>query len=361
MYQTWPQEKTRLFARRILRWFAANRRPLPWRLHSTPYRTWVAEVMLQQTRAQAVVPYYQRFMKRFPTVAALAKASPGEVLAHWAGLGYYRRARALHSAARMIVHDFGGRIPESGEELRRLPGVGRYISGAVLSIAFGRPEPVVDGNVRRVVRRLLGLQEAAPESFYWRHAQSWTPGRRAGAFNQAVMELGALVCTPSRPRCPSCPVADLCEARARGIQDALPRRGRPVPQQTLRLAVLALEARGRFLLARRRVFHFIPGEWGLPAKALGHKEDPRGAARALARKVTGRSVPLKALGAFTHAITSRRIRAYAFRGRLPVRPQACDGCRWVRPEEVERLLVSSLFRKACGITAGRRAQAAESS
>lgn len=361
MYQTWPEERNRLFRRRILRWFAANRRAFPWRRNPTPYRTWVAEVMLQQTQARTVVPYYRRFMQRFPTLTALAAAPPDEVLAHWAGLGYYRRAHSLHSAARMMARDFGGRIPASAEQLRRLPGVGRYIAGAVLSIAFGRPEPVVDGNVRRVVRRLLGMQETAPESFYWRQAEAWIPRRRAGDFNQAVMELGAVLCTPAHPRCPICPAADLCAARARGLQDSLRRRGRPVRQPAVRLSVLVLECRRRLLLARHRDLNFIPGEWGLPAKTLGRKEHPRRAARELVRKLTGRSVPLEALGTFTHAITRRRIETYAFGGRFPVRPPTRDGVRWVRPEELERLLVSSLFRKACGIAGGRRTQAAESS
>ncbi len=346
MYQTWPEEKTRMFRSRILRWFAAHRRPFPWRRKPTPYRTWVAEVMLQQTQARTVVPYYRRFMKRFPTLMALAAASPDEVLALWAGLGYYRRAHGLHSAARAIARDFGGRIPASAEDFRRLPGVGRYICGAVLSIAYGLPEPVVDGNVRRVISRLLCLEEGAPESFYWRQARAWIPQRRPGDFNQAVMELGALVCTPSRPRCARCPVAGLCAARARGMQDVLPRARRPQAQETVHLAVLALECRGCFLLERRRAAGFIPGEWGLPAKTLEPGEDAHQAVRALAREITGRAVVLAPLPAFSHAITRRRIAGIAFRGKLRTWPAIRDGCRWVRRGRLERLLVSSLFRKA---------------
>ncbi len=361
MYQTWPQEKTRLFRRRLLRWFAAHRRPLPWRRNPTPYRTWVAEVMLQQTQARAVVPYYRRFMKRFPTVAALAAASIDEVLACWAGLGYYRRAHGLHRAARIIVRDLGGRFPASAEQLRRLPGVGRYISGAVLSIAFGLPEPVVDGNVRRVIGRLLGMREAAHESFYWRQAEAWTPRRRAGEFNQAVMELGALVCTPSRPRCPSCPVADLCAARARGIRMAAPRNAGAARRETVRLVLLRLEYRGRTMLARRRAPDFIPGQWGLPARLLACGEDPGAAARALMREIARAAVPLVRLPDVAHAITRRRITAHVFGGHFRARPPDRDGCRWVRSPELERMLVSSLFRKACRLPAGRRPVTAESS
>jgi len=201
IYQIWRREKTRKFQERILSWHRRHGRSLPWRRRPTPYRVWVSEAMLQQTQVQTVLPYYRRFLRRFPGIKALAAASEAEVTALWAGLGYYSRARNLHRAAGKIVAEHRGKFPDSKDSLLELPGVGRYIAGAVLSIVYGKAEPVVDGNVRRVIGRLHGLPDKAPDSFYWRQAAAWIPAGKASDFNQAVMELGALVCTPAKPLC----------------------------------------------------------------------------------------------------------------------------------------------------------------
>ncbi|MBX7251062.1 MAG: A/G-specific adenine glycosylase, partial [Candidatus Promineofilum sp.] len=206
----------------LLSWWDANRADLPWRRTQDPYAIWIAEVMLQQTQIAAVVPYYERWLARFPTVAALAAAPLDDVLKQWEGLGYYSRARHLHAAAQRIVADHGGRLPDTLEELLRLPGVGRYTAGAVASIAYGVRAPVLDGNVIRVLSRLFDVAEdvTRPETRarLWALAEALVPAERPGDYNQALMELGQVICVPQRPRCLLCPLRDDCLARQRGTQ-----------------------------------------------------------------------------------------------------------------------------------------------
>ncbi|MBC7172514.1 MAG: A/G-specific adenine glycosylase, partial [Polyangiaceae bacterium] len=204
----------------LLEWFDRAQRDLPWRRTLDPYAIWVSEVMLQQTRVETVIPYYERFLTRFPTPAALAEAEEDAVLAAWSGLGYYRRARMLHAGAREVVATYGGAVPEAREARLALPGVGRYTAGAIGSIAFGKPEPIVDGNVARVLSRVRFIEtppgRADTERRLWDEAERLVYGERPGALNQALMELGATVCTPSSPRCTECPIARACAARSKG-------------------------------------------------------------------------------------------------------------------------------------------------
>lgn len=204
------------FRRSLLHWYKANARKLPWREAHSPYLTWVSEIMLQQTRVNAVLEHYARFVERFPTVISLALAPEDDVLAAWSGLGYYRRARMLHRAAQFLVAELGGKLPHTAAELKRLPGIGEYTSAAIASIAFGETIAVVDGNVERVLLRLTGREEdptAAGRAFVQRTAQLLVSPSHPGDHNQAMMELGATVCTPTSPRCDTCPVYDLCRTR----------------------------------------------------------------------------------------------------------------------------------------------------
>src|SRR5215472_6185883 len=210
--QTIPSKiNARKFQEMLLEWYDAHARNLPWRKSRDPYRVWVSEIMLQQTRVAAVIEHYHEFLRRFPTVEKLAAARPASVLAAWSGLGYYRRARMLQAAAKTIARERGGRFPEAASEWRDLPGIGRYTAAAISSIAFGRPVAVVDGNVERVVERLEG--KALPSKEIWAAAESLLDRERPGDFNQAMMELGATVCTPRAPACLTCPVVRWCEAR----------------------------------------------------------------------------------------------------------------------------------------------------
>ncbi len=233
----------------LLGWYDRAGRDLPWRHTRDPYAVWVSEVMLQQTRVDTVIPYYERFLERFPTTRALAEADEDTVLSHWSGLGYYRRARLLHAGVREVVAQYGGQVPADAEARRALPGVGRYTAGAIGSIAFDKEEPVVDGNVTRVLARLMRIQTPVGTSTttrrLWEEAARLVPGERPGDLNQALMELGATVCTLRQPRCESCPVAESCEALAHGEVERLPvPRPRKAPKEIKLNAVVATRGRG---------------------------------------------------------------------------------------------------------------------
>lgn len=265
-----------LFRAALLRWYARHCRPLPWRSTRDPYRIWISEVMLQQTRVGAVRDHYAEFLRRFPDVKTLASAKLQHVLAAWSGLGYYRRARALHHAARLLMRDHAGELPSRATSLRSLPGIGRYTAAAIASIAFGEPSAVVDGNVERVLRRVLGWpRESLPR--IWDAAGLLLSRRSPGNFNQAMMELGAVVCLPLRPRCDACPVRRLCVTRgaleglphphfARGWRDRVGIARPPKPPRKSAETTYGLASRGdRVYLVRRRAGEtLMPGMWELP-------------------------------------------------------------------------------------------------
>ena len=255
--------------RELVGWYEAGHRELPWRADRDPYRILVSEMMLVQTTVAAVLPYFARFLGQFPTVEVLAAADEADVLKAWEGLGYYRRARLLHGAARAIVRDHGGVFPSDPEAIRALPGVGRYIAGALLSFAFDRPAPIVEANTQRVLARWLawGVDLAKPASRdrLWRAAERLVPAEGAGRFNQAFMELGALVCTPRTPSCLVCPVALECRARAQGLQDTLPiKAAKAPPLDVVEACALVARDDGRFLIVRRGPGGLWEGFWEFP-------------------------------------------------------------------------------------------------
>jgi A/G-specific adenine glycosylase len=348
-----PQTRA-VFAERLLAWFARHARDLPWRRERTPYRVWVAEVMLQQTRSETVVPYYERFLTRFPTVQALAEAPLEAVLKVWEGLGYYARARHLHAAARQVVAAHGGQFPDTFGDLLALPGVGRYIGGAVASIAFGRDVVAVDGNTRRVLCRALDIREDVTRSAAQRElealAMSLLPPGRAGAFNEALMELGATVCTPRAPGCDRCPLRGVCLAYAQGDPEALPvRRPRqPIPHYDVAAAITA-RADGRVLVAQRNASDMLGGLWEFPG---GQREGGETLPECLAREMReelGVEVEVgELLVVVRHAYTHFRITLHAFRCRLVAGEPRCLDCaafRWVRPTELDALPMSVADRK----------------
>ena len=343
----WNKPKTKRFQDLLLAWYRRHRRRLPWRRNRTPYRVWVAEIMLQQTRVQAAIPFYDRFLARFPTLESLAAASEADVLELWAGLGYYQRARNLRKAAKQIVEEQGGKFPGSPEDIRRLPGVGRYTAGAIYSIAFDRPEPVVDGNVRRVICRTHGIAEA-PEEFFWEQAEAWLAQKDPSDFNQAVMELGALICVPSRPLCGECPVETLCYTGRAGWVP--PARGKLASaREAVEMVLLVLACEERVVLMRKPEAGFIPGEWGLPGRIVRDAESPRFCAGRLMRGILGEALPFRECRPVRHAITRRDILAHVYCAEVDAPPPDFaprSSCRWHSRGDLARILTSSLYRKA---------------
>jgi A/G-specific adenine glycosylase len=354
----------------LLEWYRAHRRDLPWRRCADPWAIWVSEVMLQQTRVDCAIPYFERFLDRFPTPAALAAAPLEEALALWSGLGYYRRLRLLHRAAGQVAGS-GGEVPSDVASLRQLPGVGDYTAAAIASIAFGQPVAVLDGNVERVLCRWLGVSEdprrAPVRGLLRRAAGDLLVAGAAGDSNQALMELGALVCTVRLPRCGECPLAPACRARASGDPDALPLRRRRPAQRQVALVAAWVERGGRLLLFRRPDDDpLLAGTWELPwapvegggelaAMAAADRGDRPVAPTALAQRLQARYGVTFALGEelgrLRHSITVRRLEVVLRRARLRAADGLAEGleARWVTPGELARLPVSSLVGKAVGV------------
>jgi len=329
----------------LLAWFRRHRRPLPWRRQRTPYRIWVAEVLLQQTRIAQAVPYFERFVRRFPTVSSLARASEDQVLKAWEGAGYYARARHLHAAARQLVRERGGALPHRSEELRQLPGVGPYIAAAVASLAFHEPVVALDANGLRVLARWTLEREDPRRVVVRRRLQRWAMGRqlprRSGEFNEALMELGETLCLPARPLCSECPVAAHCRARQE-LPDpgALPTRGARRPRPFVEAAVVAVTRGGRWLVLRRPSTGLLGGLWEFPGGKLGPRERPITAARRELREETGLTAgPLERLGSFRHEYSHFRVALHLFRARSARGSIRVRGRRhrWVGLSELRRL------------------------
>jgi A/G-specific adenine glycosylase len=335
------------FATRLLKWYQEHGRALPWRGTAEPYSIWVSEIMLQQTRVEAAIPYFQRWMERFPTVEALARASEREVLSLWEGLGYYARARNLRRAAQIVMEGYGGRLPATAKELHRLPGVGRYTAGAIASIAFGRDEPALDGNIQRVLARVFDVTEAADTARgaarLWELAAEHLPRGRAGDYNQALMDLGATICLPREPRCSMCPVNVLCKARKLGLQTERPRKARKkkAPHRVLVAAVII--KRGRVLLAQRPSRGLLGGMWEFPGAQV------RGApARQLADAIR-KGYDLKVeggelLGILRHAYSHFSVTVHAYRCQLLLIPNA-KNLRWVRRRDLSQFPMGRVDRQ----------------
>lgn len=345
---------THPLAKKILRWYARHQRDLPWRKTKNPYAIWISEIMLQQTQVQTVVPYYHRFLARYPSVKSLAAANPDEILKLWENLGYYARARHLHASAMEIVDRLQGAIPKTEKELLRLPGIGSYTAAAIASIAYGERVPAVDGNVRRVLCRVFAirkpLEQVRTQERIRRLAEELVPSKDPGPFNQALMDLGATVCTPREPSCVTCPVRDLCLAAIQGIQDFLPvKKRRPAPMHKEMVAAVLMDRRGRGLITKRKPTGLLGGLWGFPG---GERRPPETLVKALGRSVReqlGVEVAFeKSLPPVRHAYTHFRLTVYAFPCRIITGKPRAMGCfemKWASPDDLDRLALSRVDRK----------------
>jgi len=342
--QTKPFEKAQ---NKLLTWYRRNKRTLPWRDRSDPYTVWVSEIMLQQTRVEAVIPYFEKWMQQFPNIRTLAKASDQDVLRAWEGLGYYSRARNLHNTAKLILKEHGGKLPQDLNALSKLPGVGRYTVGAIASIAFGMDEPALDGNIKRVYARLFDISEPIDSSMgekkLWQIASENLPKGKAGDFNQALMDLGATICIPKNPRCDFCPVQDFCLSQKNGIQELRPVRKlkKDVPQY-IHAAGVIIES-GRILLARRPSKGLLGGMWefpngrvdGYPAKEL---------AKALGTGYRLKVRRRKALGIVRHAYTHFKVTVHAFYCDL-LSVSNTDNFKWVSIKDLEKYPMGKVDRQ----------------
>jgi len=348
----------RSLARRLLAWFALHQRDLPWRHTSDPYQIWVSEIMLQQTQVAAVVPYFERFIAAFPTIESLAQADEHAVLRRWEGLGYYRRARQLHRAARVVVDEHGGRFPSTLDEIGELPGIGRYTAGAIASIAFDLPAPILEANTVRLFSRLLGFQgdpaSGRGKQFLWQFAAGVLPKESCGAFNQALMELGSLVCTPRQPACERCPVSSLCLAQAQGLQTQIPRPRLKPPSEAVREAAVVLWRGSRVLLRRRGESERWAGMWDFlrfPLCARGG-ESLKNELIEKIREQSGLSAAApERIATIKHGVTRFRITLDCYSASaLGPRAKGITGTwQWVRPRDMHELALSVTGRKLAGL------------
>ncbi|MBI1900818.1 MAG: A/G-specific adenine glycosylase [Planctomycetia bacterium] len=357
------------FRRALLAWFGRDARDLPWRKTRDPYHVWLSEIMLQQTQVATVVPYFTRFVAALPTIADLAAASEQTVLKLWEGLGYYRRARNLHRAARVIASEHEDRFPDDPEAVEKLPGIGRYTAGAILSIAFDQRRPILEANTRRLYARLLGyrgdVRSARAEKTLWQFAEQLVPRISPGRFNQALMELGATICRPRNPDCEACPVAAFCQAKSQGLQNRIPRRAAAKKIVRVREAAIVVVRGRRVLLQQRLPDERWAGLWDFPRFAAGASNgaETHGAADhrklewLLAESLGIKAAIVRPLARLRHGVTRFDITLDCYLARFhsrrsrrrPRRP-----LRWLRPAELDEYPLSSPARKLAGIVARLR-------
>ncbi|GBC60253.1 A/G-specific adenine glycosylase [Desulfonema ishimotonii] len=336
-------KNTASIRKHLVRWYMKHHRALPWRETRDPYRIWVSEVMLQQTQVNTVIPYYERFLKRFPDVNALAEADAGDVLKLWEGLGYYARCRNLHKAAGQVVAAHGGKIPDERTRFKKLPGVGDYIASAVQSIAFSHAHAVVDGNVKRVLARIFRMDAPVnqPASYpqFRDIAATLLDTARPGIFNQAVMELGALICKPKTPDCGNCPVSDHCGAYAAGVTDEYPKRVRRKPVPVRHMVAGIVHKEGRMLITQRKAEGLLGGLWEFPGGEVRKGETAEAACIREITEQTGLSVGIVSpLTRVRHAYTHFKIEMDVFHCRYlagDMRLSGPDDFRWITPDETD--------------------------
>lgn len=341
------------FQSNLLSWFRQNARPLPWRKHYRPYEVWVSEIMLQQTQMDTVLPYFERWMKLFPTIESLAKSDEKKVLKAWEGLGYYSRARNLHHTAKLLAEKHGGNFPEDHETILSLKGVGRYTAGAISSIAFNREKPIVDGNVLRVLSRVYAIKlpidvEKNKEAF-WKLEESLIPKGQARYFNQALMELGALVCSTQNPSCLICPIKNFCKAYKQDRAENFPVRMKRKKMVKVRATAIVLVSNGKYLIQKRPLGKIMGGLWEFPewktteSKALKFLKKYFG--------VSGKPAYLKDIKRnYTHHQETLRVFLLDLQGASPSEdPKNGWEHTWIRPVSFKKYPFSSAHAKIAEI------------
>ncbi|MBX3038344.1 MAG: A/G-specific adenine glycosylase [Anaerolineales bacterium] len=338
-----------------MNWYVKNKRVLPWRDHPDPYAVWVSEIMLQQTRVETVIPYFEKWMKLFPTIKKLAKADEQNVLNAWEGLGYYSRARNLHKAAKIVAEKFNGELPRSLDDLQSLPGIGKYTVGAIASMAFGMDEATLDGNLRRVFSRLFDVKEFADspagEKTLWELARKHLPKGQAGDYNQALMDLGATICLPKNPRCLLCPLMELCEARKNGTQELRPvlKAKKKTPHY---VDVAAVIVKGKkVLLNQRPADGLLANMWEFPNARITTAEDggvskqnPDEALTKAIKSATKIQVKKKeAMGLVNHAYTHFKVTVHVYQCDMISIPKN-KNLRWVKISELENYPMGKIDR-----------------
>ncbi len=328
----------------LLKWFRANARDLPWRKNRTPYAVWVSEIMLQQTQVATVIDYFNRFLKRFPTVEKLARAKQDSILKLWEGLGYYSRGRNLHKGAKLIVSDYNGQLPDTLDELQKIPGIGRYTAGAIASIAFNKPAPILDGNVIRVLCRLFRIKgnpkDTAVKNKLWELADMLVHTKHPGDFNEAMMELGAMVCTPSNPLCSSCPLMKTCEAFKHNEQESLPFKQKQarLPHYTIVVGVVYKD--GKILIDKRKQNALLGGLWEFPGGKKRKDESFKAAVTREVKEETGIHIKVgKRQCIVKHTYSHFKITLHAYLCDYKsgtAKPLGCDAVKWVTPKELKR-------------------------
>jgi A/G-specific adenine glycosylase len=339
----------------LLNWFEFNQRKLPWRRHYKPYEIWISEIMLQQTQVRTMLPYYHRWIERFPHVQAVALAQEEDLLKHWEGMGYYSRARNIHKAAKVLLKDYGSEFPKDCDSLRRLPGIGRYSAGAIMSIAFNADCPVVDGNIARILSRLFDvatpIRDRQTQRTLWDIAEGMLAKGKARSFNQALMDLGALVCTPRNPSCSLCPVNFHCRALEKGVVNLRPVVSRRKDTVPIRVVVGVLVYDGRIFIQKRPPSGLMPHLWEFPGGKMKDGESPDDAlVREFREELELNICALQKAALIRHNYTNFRVTLHAFSCQLadasqkPVLRSAVDG-RWVAPEELDLYAFPAANRK----------------
>ena len=341
------------FSSHLLAWYGDAGRDLPWRKTRNPYRIWLSEIMLQQTTVTTVIDYYQRFLKKFPAIEQLATAPLEDVIDLWAGLGYYSRARNLHTAAKMVVQHFHGHFPEDVESLQQLPGVGRSTAGAISALAFDQPAPILDGNVRRVLCRLFALQQpprsTAAEKQLWQWSEQLTPVKQVHDYTQAIMDLGAMVCLPRKPLCNQCPVTELCQAYKLGLEQQLPLKTGSKKIPTRNEIALLIDHHGRYLVRRRMATGFLGGMWEFPTLSLATGEKPEQKINILLAEFT-QDGSAEQIGTIQHTYSHFRLQSSAYFVKIDDFSRVSEeGNRWFSLDELHKIALHGAHKKVLAL------------